>query len=103
MAELFGPTQIAVARLGSGIHFSRTWAFGERSYPSDIFLCDRVCRPLADEKMAASDPPGASRRASDHARDLRGVGDSLLTQYDDARGGSQVVESVHRPAPRHRF
>ena len=58
---------------------------------------------VADERMAASNSPGAFRRASNHAGDLCGVGDSLLAQYRDARGGSQVVESVHRPAPRHRF
>src|SRR5213595_248896 len=101
--SLCGPTEIAVAHLGSGIHFSGAWAFGQRSNPSHIFLCDRACRPLADERMAASHSPGAFRRASDHAGDLRGVGDSILAQYDNARGGGQVVESVHRPAPRHRF
>ena len=95
--------EIAVAHLGFGIHFSRAWAFGEGSDPSDVLLRDRPCRLVAEERMAASNSPGAFRRASNHAGNLRSMGDSLFAQYDDARGGSQVVESVHRPTPRDRF
>jgi len=38
LAELFPSTEISVAHLGSGIHFSRARAPGERSNPSHIFL-----------------------------------------------------------------
>ena len=99
----FSSTEISVAHLGSGIHFSRTRFLGERPNPSHIFLRDCVCRSLANERMAASYSPGAFRRASDHAGNLRGVGYSVLAQHDDTRRGREMVESVHRPAPRHRF
>ena len=92
-----------MAHLDPVIHFSRTWPFGERSNSSHIFLRDRACRPLADERMAASHSPGAFRRANHHAGDLRGVGDPVLAQHNDARGSNQVVKSVHRSARRHRF
>jgi hypothetical protein len=85
------------------ISLSRAWAPGERSNPSHIFLRHRVCRGLAYERVAASYSPGAFRRASDHAGDLRGVGDSVLAYHDDTRGGSEVVKSIHGQAPRLRF
>ena len=103
LAEPFPATEISVAHLGSGIHFSRPRFLGERPDPSHIFLRDCVCRPLANERMAASYAPCAFRRASDHAGNLRGVGDSVLAQHDDTRRGREMVKSVHRPASGPRF
>ena len=88
---------------GSCIHFSRARFLGERPDPSHIFLRDCVCRPLANESMAASHAPGAFRRASDYAGNLRGMGDPVLAQHDDTRRGREMVKSVHRPASRPRF
>src|SRR5258708_2189261 len=100
LAEFLGAKEIGVADLDNTVCFFGTGLAGERTASSFVLLRRRDRGRLERAKMARAVSPGAFRWRSHHARNFRGLGDSVLASGRTRHRDNKMVTTVYRPASR---